>query len=132
MRTQACAIQCMKFKGLLYEICLYPFGKSDRITKKRFAPFVLRFEEPFDDFARRAAPADFFRYVMSAFADLFNRVRDGDGQSHAAHYWQVGQVVANVSDLLAGEAFGCSDLFVNGEFVVNALMQVVDLQVSGA
>jgi len=69
---------------------------------------------------------------MGAFADFINRVGDGNRQSCAARHGQVGQVVADVSDLFVGEAFGVPDLFVDGGFVVNALMQVVNLQFVGS
>src|SRR5262245_50121219 len=69
---------------------------------------------------------------MSAFAYFVDGVRDGDRQPHASHDGQVGQVVAYVCDLVVGEAFGDFDLFVDGEFVVDALMEVVNLQFAGA
>src|SRR4030095_4861399 len=102
------------------------------ITLKRFAPFVLRFEYQFDRFARRAATAGLVRNEMGAFAYLVNGVRDGDRQSRASHHGQVRQVVADVSDLVVGEAFGGFDLFVNWEFVIDALVEAVDLQFAGA
>src|SRR5262245_29793158 len=105
---------------------------SSGIALKRFTPFVLRFEDQFDRFARRAATAGLVRHEMGAFAYFVDGVRDGDRQSHAAHDGQVGQVVAYVGDLVVGEAFGGFDLFVDGEFVVNALMEAVDLQFAGA
>src|SRR5262249_35003162 len=98
------------------------------VTLKRFAPFVLRFEDQFDRFARRAATAGLVRHEMGEFEYFVNGVRDGDRQSHAAHHGQVGQVVADVSDLIVGEAFGGFDLFVNWEFVLDALVEEVDLQ----
>jgi hypothetical protein len=69
---------------------------------------------------------------MGAFAYFVNGVRDGYRQSHAAHHGQVGQVVAHVGGLVVGEAFGGFDLVEDGEFVVNSLMEVVNLQFAGA
>src|SRR4030095_15650675 len=102
------------------------------ITLKRFAPFVLRFEDQFDRFARRAATAGLVRHEMGAFAYFVKGVRDGDRQSDAAPDGPVGQVVAYVSDLIVGEAFGGFDLFVNWEFVIDSLVEAVDLQFAGA
>jgi len=89
-------------------------------------------EQQLGDLADRAPAAVRRRDVMGGALDLGTRVGGGDGQAHAAHDHDVGEIVAGVGGLLRRQAAFGEDLLEDRNFLDVTLVHVGHLDLAGA
>src|SRR5580765_7125025 len=81
-----------------------------------------------DQFARCAFTASANRRVMGCFLHFFDGIADRDRQTYAAHYCQIRQVVAEVSNFVFLHPSFLQDFFVGGNLVGLLLVNEFDAE----
>jgi hypothetical protein len=104
----------------------------DFILLQDFRPEPLGLEKQLNDLADRSLAAGGGGDVVRALLDFGARVGRGDGETDAAEQDHVGEVVADESDFLGGNAGVLHDLFEDGDLLGVALVDVLELALAGA
>src|ERR1043165_1673909 len=95
-------------------------------------PLAARAQEPLHRLAERPLAAARVELPRRCRAHLGRRIRGGGGDGRAAHRCEVGEVVADVEDLLECDGEFLRDLLALGQLVGRALVQLVDSELARA
>jgi hypothetical protein len=93
---------------------------------------TLAFQDEFDRIPQGTVSAATFRDVMGVFFHFIACVSDGDSKPAIPHHWQVNDIVADKACFRRSEFFLRQNFAKRPQLVLNALADVVELEITCA
>src|SRR5215831_2166393 len=87
------------------------------VSLHRIFPSILSLQDRFDQLADSAAATRKLGSQDSRSAELRGRIGHSSAEAHGPHNWQIGQVVADVADLLGRQVTLANDFLGGRELV---------------